>query len=66
MGEEVEELKREAIIAEATSDLAETQAEKLNSLVEALDFEDEESFAAKVATVKESYFTKKNSTEESH
>ena len=64
LSEEVEELKREAIIAEATFDLAETQAEKLSSLVESLDFEDEESFAAKVATVKESYFTKKNSTEE--
>jgi hypothetical protein len=64
LGEQVEELKREAIIAEATFDLAETQAEKLESLVESLDFEDEESFAAKVATVKESYFTKKNSTEE--
>ena len=64
LSEEVEDLKREAIIAEATFDLAETQAEKLSSLVETLDFEDEESFAAKVATVKESYFTKKNSTEE--
>jgi hypothetical protein len=64
LGEAVEELKREAIIAEASEDLAHTQKEKLNSLVEALDFEDEESFAAKVATVKESYFTKKNSTEE--
>ena len=64
LGEEVEGLKREAIIAEASADLADTQKEKLDSLVEALDFEDEESFAAKVATVKESYFTKKNSTEE--
>ena len=64
LSEEVEGLQREAIIAEATFDLAETQAEKLSSLVETLDFEDEESFAAKVATVKESYFTKKNSTEE--
>ena len=64
LGEEVEDLKREAIISEASSDLAVTQKEKLDSLVEALDFEDEQSFAAKVATVKESYFTKKNSTEE--
>jgi len=64
LNEEVEGLKREAIIAEATGDLAETQAEKLHSLVEALDFEDESSFAAKVTTVKESYFTKKNSTED--
>jgi hypothetical protein len=64
LGEQVEGLKRAAIIAEASADLAYTQAEKLSSLVEALDFDDEESFAAKVATVKESYFSKKNSTEE--
>ena len=64
LSEQVEGLKRDAIIAEASADLADTQKEKLNSLVEALDFDDEETFAAKVATVKESYFTKKNSTEE--
>ena len=64
LGEEVEALKRSAIIAEASEELADTQKEKLNSLVEALTFEDENTFAAKVATVKESYFTKKNSTEE--
>jgi hypothetical protein len=64
LGEEVEELKRSAIIAEASEELADTQKEKLNSLVEALTFESEDTFAAKVATVKESYFTKKNSTEE--
>jgi len=58
LGEQVEELKRQAIIAEATTDLAQTQTEKLESLVSTLDFEDEQSFAAKVATVKESYFTK--------
>ena len=58
LGEQVEELVRQAIIAEATTDLAQTQTEKLESLVSTLDFEDEQSFAAKVATVKESYFTK--------
>ena len=58
LGEEIEALKRQAIISEATSDLAQTQSEKLESLVSSLDFDDEASFAAKVATVKESYFTK--------
>jgi hypothetical protein len=64
LSEEVTELKRGAIIAEASEDLAETQAEKFVSLVADLDFDDEESFAEKVATVKESYFSRKNSTEE--
>jgi hypothetical protein len=64
LSEEVESLRRAAVISEASADLADTQKEKLESLVTALDYEDESSFAAKVATVKESYFTKRNSTEE--
>ena len=59
LAEELEGYKRKAIIAEAAADLAQTQAEKLASLVESIDFEDEEAFAAKVATIKESYFSKK-------
>src|SRR5210317_687445 len=58
MSESLENYKSQAIIREASRDLAETQVEKLNSLVESLDFEDEESFAQKVKTVKESYFKK--------
>ena len=59
MQEELEVLKRDAIIREHSSGLAETQVEKLKGLVEDIDFDDAESFAAKVKTVKESYFTKK-------
>jgi hypothetical protein len=59
MQEELEVLKRDAIIREYSSDLAETQVEKLKDLVEDIDFDDAETFAQKVATVKESYFTKK-------
>ena len=63
MAEELEGLQRDAIIREASRDLAETQVEKLKSLVEDIDFEDEETFSKKVATVKESYFTKQQPTE---
>ena len=59
MAEELETYKREAVIREASKDLAETQIEKLNDLVKNIDFEDEETFTSKVATVKESYFNKK-------
>ena len=59
LGEELEGYKREAVIREASRDLAETQVEKLKSLAENVDFEDEETFAAKVKTLKESYFSKK-------
>jgi hypothetical protein len=58
MSEQIETYQREAIIRESARDLAETQVEKLKSLVGSLDFEDEESFAQKVKTVKESYFKK--------
>ena len=61
MAEQLEGYKKEAIIREASKDLAETQIEKLKSLVEKIDFEDEESFTKKVSTVKESYFNKKAS-----
>lgn len=59
MQEELEAYKRDAIVREHASDLAETQVEKLKELVEDIDFESEETFAQKVQTVKESYFTKK-------
>jgi hypothetical protein len=57
LSETVEGLKRNAIITEACEDLTLTQAEKMTSLVEELDFDDEATYAAKVATVKESYFS---------
>ena len=58
IAEELEEYKRNAIIAEATRDLADTQIEKLKGLIEKVDFEDEASFATKVSTIKESFFSK--------
>ena len=61
----MEGYKREAVIREASKDLAETQVEKLKGLVENIDFEDQETFAKKVATVKESYFDKTKKIAES-
>lgn len=52
----IEDYTRAAIVAEAAKDLPDTQAEKLAGLVESIDFEDEETFAKKVATVKEAHF----------
>jgi hypothetical protein len=64
MSEQIEKLQRAAIVAEAAADLADTQAEKLGSLVADIEFEDVESFSSKVATVKESYFSKTSSVTE--
>jgi len=58
MAEELETYKREAIIRESSKDLAETQVEKLKTLVADVEFDSEEVFAEKVNTVKESYFNK--------
>lgn len=54
--EKNEVLVRSQIIAEAAFDLADTQAEKLATLVESVDFESVEVFTRKVAIVKESHF----------
>lgn len=59
LAEELETYKRGAIVRSAAKGLAETQVAKLFALVEDIDFEDEETFAQKVKTIKESYFSKK-------
>ena len=56
--EELEVYKRDTIIREASRDLADTQVEKLKTLVSDIVFDNEETFAEKVETVKESYFKK--------
>lgn len=60
LSEELISYKREAVIREASKDLAETQIEKLKSLAESVAFESVENFTSKVATLKESYFAKKS------
>ena len=62
LAEELEVLKRDAIIAEAARGLADTQVEKLKGLVEDIDFDSEETFAKKVGIVIESHFAKKESS----
>jgi len=54
--ESVSGLQRADIVRKASSDLALTEAEKLASLVEDVDFDDAESFEMKVNVIKESYF----------
>ena len=64
LSEEVEGLQSAAIVAEAASELADTQKEKFYSLVEGVEFEGAEAFAAKVATIKESFFASSVETAE--
>ena len=58
------EHKRQDIIDEASKELADTQKEKFNKLAEEVEYSNEEDFKTKVATIKESYFGKKESTSE--
>ena len=52
----VESLTREQIVSEVSNDLASTEIEKFKSLVEDVEFGSEDSFKAKLDTLKESYF----------
>ena len=56
----VQESQRADVVRKHTSDLATTEAEKLASLVEDVEFGDVESFDMKVKTIKESYFVKES------
>ena len=61
---EKQELLRAKVIAESTTDLTVTEAEKLTKLLEDVDFDGSELFAEKVAVIKENYFPKVKATEE--
>ena len=63
--EALEALQRKDILREASKELADTQAAKLEDLAEGVEFESAEKFAEKVATLKESYFKSENKTAES-
>ena len=54
--EELDGLKRQNVVSEASKDLTDTQKEKLSSLAEGVDFKDTEDFAEKVSELKEAYF----------
>jgi hypothetical protein len=52
----VQAFEKREVVREQSSGLAETEAEKLASLVEDIEFDNKETFEMKVKTVKESYF----------
>jgi hypothetical protein len=60
-----DELTRNKVISEMSSDLADTEIEKFKGLTEDVDFGNEEDFKGKLDTLKESYFpkVKKETTE---
>ena len=55
--ESVQSLERAEVVREQSLGLADTEAEKLGSLVEDIEFDNKDNFEMKVKVVKESYFT---------
>jgi hypothetical protein len=53
-----DELKRQEILLDVASDLADTEVEKFAGLAENINYETESDFREKVETIKESYFPK--------
>jgi hypothetical protein len=62
MNKVISEQKREVLVKEACVGLTDTEVEKFTNLVEELSYEDEETFANKVQTIRENYFTNKATT----
>jgi hypothetical protein len=54
--QKVQSFERDEVVREQSEGLAETEAEKLASLVEDIEFDNKETFENKVKTVKDSYF----------
>ena len=65
LNKRIGEFVKMEIVNECATGLAETQKEKLVSLAEGVEFENEEDFKSKVETIKESYFTRKAEIAES-
>ena len=63
--EELNEYRKDKILEEVCEDLADTQSEKMKSLVEGVSYEeDSENFEEKVKTIKESYFPNQQKQDE--
>ena len=63
MNKEKSSLVREQVIAKVSTDLAETEKEKFEGLVEDVEFNGEEDFTEKLNTLKENYFPKSVATQ---
>ena len=64
LAEQVKTYQRKEIVAEACEGLAATEAAKVKELAEAVEADDNETFASKVATIKESYLNKDTAVED--
>ena len=56
LSKDLNEMKKEKILKNVSEGLSETQTEKLRSLSDGIEFEDDENYKEKLETVKENYF----------
>ena len=63
LNQKVGEFTREGIINDVSSDLAETETEKLKGLAEGIEYKDTDSFRKSIETLKDSYFPKKEASD---
>lgn len=61
---EIVSMKKSMIVAECVEGLADTQVDKLNDLVDMVDFDDAEQFETRVKSIVETYFNKPLTEEE--
>jgi regulator of replication initiation timing len=66
LSQELTQIKKALVLGEMTGDLADTEAEKLQKLLEGVQYDSEDLFREKVKVIKENYFPKsqKSSPEE--
>ena len=60
---EINEMKKEKVLQVISEDLSETQTEKLKSLSDGIEFENEDDYKEKLETVKENYFPSEETVE---
>lgn len=62
LNKQLQESTKNELVAEACDGLTDTQASKLSTLVENIEFTDQNEFVQKIRTIKESYFPSKPTT----
>ena len=61
MAKQYVELRKQFIFQEETEDLAATEVEKLEKIIEGVDYESDELYREKLTVIKENYFPKDSS-----
>lgn len=62
--EEINSLKKVAVITEITTELTETEKEKLGTLIDSIEYKDDDSYKAQVKLVMEKYFKEEDGKKE--